>query len=223
MSMLPHYIHIVNPKLKHIYLSFNEEGELVIKSPRVSQRSIEKLLIKKASWISNSRKKLEQKKGKKVNFKHKPELYFLGMSYPLVLHPYDKKSTKLTFNGESFKLFYHHYNEELFEKKIDHFYRQAAENHIPKVVTHWSTKMNLSPVAVNFRKTKRQWGSCSAKNTLSFNTMMMKLPLDVIQYIVIHELAHIRHKHHKKTFWLLVAHYMPEYKNQVQILKSFTT
>ena len=74
MSLLPHYIHIINPKLKHIYLSFSEEGELIIKSPKVSPTQIEQLLLKKASWINNSRRKFEEKKGRvlisdqKVNF-----------------------------------------------------------------------------------------------------------------------------------------------------------
>ena len=50
---------------------------------------------------------------------------------------------------------------------------------------------------------------------------MMKLPLDVIQYIIVHELAHIEHKHHQKKFWELVALYMPEYKEYQQELKNY--
>jgi len=83
--------------------------------------------------------------------------------------------------------------------------------------------MSLSPTDVRFRKTKRQWGSCSGKNVLSFNTMMMKLPHDVIEYIVIHELAHIRHKHHQKDFWQLVEQHLPDYKKKVKELKKYTT
>ena len=83
--------------------------------------------------------------------------------------------------------------------------------------------MGVVPNKLSFRKTKRQWGSCSAKNDLSFNTMMMKLPQDVIQYIIVHELAHITHKHHQKTFWECVEAYLPEYKTQVKELKNYTT
>ncbi len=199
MSLLPQYIHVINPKLKHIYLTFDEAGNLVIKSPKVPQRKIEQLLLKKSSWINNSREKLQQKKGKRVDFSQAPELYFMGDVYPLELILHSKKRVQLAFDGERFRLYYHSYNETLFHTHIDRFYKQEAHTYIPAQVAHWADKMCLAPTNIRFRKTKRQWGSCSARNVLSFNTMMMKLPKDVIQYIIVHELAHIRHKHHQKS------------------------
>lgn len=223
MSILPHYVHIVNPRLKHIYLALNDAGELVVKSPKVSQRQIEQLLLKKASWITRSRKKFEEKKGKSVNFTKEPELYFLGESHHLRLIQCEKKRTKLTFDGELFILYYATYDESIFQRHIDSFYKEESKSYIPPLIEKWSQTMDVQPNRISFRKTKRQWGSCSSKNDLSFNTMMMKLPPDVIQYIIVHELAHIKHKHHQKAFWAFVAHYLPEYKRQVKELKNFTT
>ena len=223
MSLLPQYIHIVNPKLKHIYLSFDDRGELVIKSPKVSQKQIEQLLLKKASWITRAREKFQLKKGRALDFSSSPELYFLGEPHKLDLTVYEKKRTKLTFDGDRFMLFYSIYDESVFQSHIDKFYKKEAKHYIPTVVQDCATTMQLRYNLISFRKTKRQWGSCSAKNDLSFNTMMMKLPLDVIQYIVIHELAHIKHKHHQKAFWALVETYLPTYKTQVKELKNYTT
>ena len=223
MSLLPQYTHIVNPKLKHIYLTFDNEGNLVIKSPKVSQRKIEQLLLKKSSWINNSREKIQQKKGKPLDFSNTLELYFLGEAYPVTLTLHSKKRVQLDFDGENFTLFYHTYDERLFQTHFDRFYKTEAQKHIPSHVAHWTEKMGLSPKNLRFRKKKRQWGSCSGKNVLSFNTMMMKLPHDVIQYIIIHELAHIKHKHHQKDFWLLVEQHLPDYKEQVAELKNYTT
>lgn len=223
MSLLPQYRHIVNPKLKHIYLSFDESGELVIKSPKVSLRKIEQLLIKKSSWIERSREKIQQKKGKSLDFSNLLELYFMGDVYPLVLKKHSKKKTQLIFNEKEFTLLYYSYDEILFQKQVDSFYKTEAKKYIPLLVKIWAEKMSLTPSDIRFRKTKRQWGSCSAKNVLSFNTMMMKLPQDVIQYIIVHELAHIRHKHHQRSFWQEVERYLPDYKKQVQVLKNYTT
>ena len=223
MSLLPHYIHIVNPKLKHIYLSFDNEGNLVIKSPQVTQRKIEQLLLKKASWINSAREKMAQKKGKTLDFSKDLALYFLGQAYPLSLTLHSKKRVQLDFDGEAFTLFYHTYDERLFHIHVDRFYKNEAQKHMPSRVTLWAEKMGLSPKDLRFRKTKRQWGSCSGRNVLSFNTMVMKLPQDVIQYIIIHELAHIRHKHHQKDFWQLIEHYLPNYKTQITELKNYTT
>jgi len=223
MSLLPHYIHIINPKLKHIYLSFNEEGELIIKSPKVSTKQIEQLLLKKASWINNSRKKFKEKKGKHIDFTSKRELYFLGEAHQLQLVVYEKKRTTLGFDGDIFTLYYSVYDEKVFQRHIDTFYKEEAKQYIPELVNTWAKVMGLVYNNISFRKTKRQWGSCSGRNDLSFNTMMMKLPLDVIQYIIVHELVHIVHKHHQKSFWQLVEKYLPEYKTQVKELKNFTT
>jgi predicted metal-dependent hydrolase len=221
--MLPQYIHIIKPKLKHIYLSFDTRGNLVIKSPKISQKRIEQLLLKKASWITESRQKLLEKKGKSVDFSGSCTLYFLGQSYPLHLISYDKKYTKLHFDGDCFSLYYSHYDVSIFQKHIDRFYKKEAQATIPTLVQTWSKTMALTPRKIRFRKASRQWGSCNSYNDLSFNTMMMKLPLDMIQYIIVHELAHISHKHHQKSFWALVQHYLPEYKTQVHALKQFST
>ncbi len=221
MSFLPQYIHIIKPKLKHIYLTFDEEGNLIIKSPHISQERIEKLLLKKASWIQKARAKYQLKKGKSLNFQKENKLYFLGKSYPLHLIHYKKKYTKLTFDGTMFTLYYETYNEALFQKHINTFYKKEASTYIPPIVREWAKNMHLRYNKISFRKTKRQWGSCSMENNLNFNTMMMKLPPEVIQYIVIHELAHIVHKHHQKSFWKLVQKYLPSYKQQIKELKNF--
>ena len=82
MDLLPRYTHIVNNRLKHTYLTFDEEGNLVIKSPKVSQAYIEKLLLKKSSWIRRSKEKLLQKKGRTLDFSKEMSLYF----YRFILH-----------------------------------------------------------------------------------------------------------------------------------------
>ena len=86
MQILPRYTHIVNTKLKHTYLSFDEEANLVIKSPKVSHQYIEQLILKKSLWINRSQKKILEKKGKTSSFK---EIYFQGHSYPLILQTHD--------------------------------------------------------------------------------------------------------------------------------------
>ena len=111
----------------------------------------------------------------------------------------------------------------LFQKHVDNFYKEEATQFIPLLVAKCSEKMALSPTSIRFRKTKRQWGSCSGKNVLSFNTMIMKLPQSVIQYIIVHELAHIKHKHHQKSFWNLVELHLPDYKQHVTELHTYTT
>ncbi len=223
MSFLPSYTHTIKPKLKHIYLSFDEEGNLLIRSPKVSRKRIEQLLLKKASWINKSREKIQNKKGKVFSFKQASEVYFMGKAYPLTLAVHEIKRSKLHFDGQCFTLLYNEYDENIFQKHLHNFYKEEAKRYIPEHVERWAGIMKLTPKKITFRKTKRQWGSCSSKNDLSFNTLMMKLPHNVIQYIIVHELAHIKHKHHQKAFWELVMQYLPEYKLHATELKNYST
>jgi len=221
-SLLPTYTHLVNPKLKHTYLSFDDKGNLIIKSPPISTAYIEQLLIQKSAWIRRAQQKIQKKKGGYPDFDKDGELLYKGEIFPFTLQQWKKKQIALDFDGDRFVLYYHTHDPERFVKHIDHFYKQAAIEAFPFWVEKWARTMEVSYNKLNFRKTKRQWGSCSAKNSISLNTMLMKLPPKLIDYVIVHELAHIRHKHHQKPFWDTVATYLPEYKDAIATLKSYT-
>jgi len=106
-------------------------------------------------------------------------------------------------------------------RNIDTFYKNEAKKIIPPIVDKYSNIMNLFPTNLKYRKNKRTWGSCNYKNGLNFNTLLVKFPMEVIEYVVIHELAHIKHKNHSKKFWDLVEVYCPDYKQRENLLKSF--
>lgn len=103
---------------------------------------------------------------------------------------------------------------------IDTFYKEEIKNYVLPFVEEYSKKMQLFPSSIKFRKNKRTWGSCNFKNGLNFNYLLMKYPIDIMEYIVIHELAHIKFKNHSKDFWKLVEFYSPNYK---KIEKKFKT
>ena len=108
------------------------------------------------------------------------------------------------------------YSHEMIEK----LYRQKAKEIIPPLVETYSRKMQLYPTKISFRKAKTRWGSCSAKNSLSFNIHLMQTPLPFIEYVVVHELAHIRYKNHSKAFWSLVEEILPDYKERQTLIKN---
>jgi predicted metal-dependent hydrolase len=106
-------------------------------------------------------------------------------------------------------------------KNLDSFYKKEIVKYLPNLVEKYSKKMNLFPTSISYRKNKRTWGSCNYKNGLNFNILLMKFPLELMEYVVIHELAHIEHKNHSKNFWDLVEYYCPDYKQREKIFKSF--
>ena len=102
--------------------------------------------------------------------------------------------------------------EDFNIKNLDIFYKKEIRKILPSKVEELSKKMQLFPTSISFRKNKRTWGSCNYKNGLNFNILLMKFPIEVMEYVIIHELAHIKHKNHSKDFWNLVEIYCPNYR-----------
>jgi len=124
------------------------------------------------------------------------------------------KSNEYLFLGEK-------YIKNSLLKNIDEFYREKAKEIIPELVSKYSKQMNLYSTSIKFRKNKNTWGSCNYKNGLNFNILLVKYPIEIVEYVVIHELAHIKHKNHSKKFWDLVEVYCPDYKKRMKLFKTF--
>ncbi|PWE24704.1 M48 metallopeptidase family protein, partial [Aliarcobacter skirrowii] len=88
------------------------------------------------------------------------------------------------------------------------------------LVEKYSNLMQLYPTKISYRKNRRTWGSCNFKNELNFNILLAKYPIFIIEYIVIHELAHIKHKNHSKDFYFLVEKFSPNYKKIEEFFKT---
>lgn len=112
------------------------------------------------------------------------------------------------------------YDLDMNLQELDKFYRKNAQEIIPKLVEKYSLEMNLFPSSIKYRKNKNTWGSCNYKNGLNFNIYLCKFPLEIIEYVVIHELAHIKHKNHSKNFWNFVGIYCVDYKSRIKLFKS---
>ncbi len=114
----------------------------------------------------------------------------------------------------------HHTNCTYTQDELDSLYEQKAKELIPSFIALHSKKMELFPNKIGFRKNKTRWGSCSGRNNLSFNIYLAKTPVEFIEYVVVHELAHIKHKNHSKEFWQLVEKFMPDYKLRQNMIKG---
>ena len=136
-------------------------------------------------------------------------VWYLGRSY--LVHIRSAASNRLDFDGERF--LFHCRSEEGFQTALNRFYLRSAKRHIGARVEMWSKRMGLFPASVRFRRYKNRWGCCAPDDTITFNTALMRYEEALVDYVVVHELAHIRHKHHQKAFWELVAQHIPDYRD----------
>ena len=90
---------------------------------------------------------------------------------------------------------------------------QKALSVIPDKVKYYAEIMGVTYGRITIRNQKTRWGSCSSKGNLNFNCLLMLMPDKVLDYVVVHELCHLKQMNHSKKFWMEVERYMPDYKN----------
>lgn len=95
-----------------------------------------------------------------------------------------------------------------------------AKEYLPRRTAHWSAAMGLVPTGIKVTSARTRFGSCSGKNSLCFSWRLMQYPPEAIDYVVVHELAHIRHHDHSPAFYALIERYMPDWRERMKLLKE---
>lgn len=99
-------------------------------------------------------------------------------------------------------------------------YIRRAKASLPGKVEYYGALMELRPVGITITGARTRFGSCSAKGRLSFSWRLMQYPEAAVDYVVVHELAHLRYMNHRQEFYALVGKYMPDYKARQKLLKE---
>ena len=95
-----------------------------------------------------------------------------------------------------------------------------AKEYLPARVAYWSAVMGLTPTGIRITSARTRFGSCSGKNSICFSWRLMLYPPEAIDYVVVHELAHIRHHDHSPAFYALVERYMSDWRERMKLLKE---
>ena len=97
---------------------------------------------------------------------------------------------------------------------------KQAHNLIPARVAYYAPIVGVSYNRIAIRDTKTRWGSCSKDGNLNFNFRLVKMPVEILDYVVVHELCHRIHMNHSKEFWAEVERVIPDYKERRKYLKA---
>ncbi len=221
-SCQPAYQLIRTRKRKRtISLSIARNGDIIIRAPfHLKSESIEAFFREKRSWIQKKLRETSAGVDRSVarGFVAGEVFPFLGQYYPLEIVAPTDSHRPLLFAQERFYL-----NERYRTKARDLFiswYKEQAREKIRERVQLYGSRMLLFPDRQKITSARYQWGGCSSKNTLTFTWRIVMAPLPVIDYLVVHELAHIREKNHSSRFWKIVRETFPDYPTMKAWLKS---
>lgn len=214
-------------KAKNIRLVIDNNGLHIIKPLRVKISDVERVLKEKSSWIYKHYVELLQKKQSMPVRKWETgeTLLYLGQNCKINIMGHKKSIASVSFDGDAFYVYMDENTtgEErnlLIESVFKKWYRKAAGIVLNERLEHFCRITGLKFRAMRLKEQKTRWGSCSKDGNLNFNWKLIMAPLWVVDYVVLHEVSHLRHLNHSKDFWSLVAHYMPDYKKAQEWLKN---
>ena len=214
------YIHmnpnkIIRSKRKTLSLTINENAELIIRAPkRLSIEKIQDFINEKENWI-NRKKRLIENQIKDVTSNHNKILY-LGNLFPINLE--QNASKELFFTGEEFIA--NSIEPDSLSLSIKKWYKNKFKEIALPRVAYFANKHNLMVNQVRIKNQKTMWGSCSSKNNINLNYLLLMAPMGVIDYVIVHELVHTIHRNHSTDFWDSVESIMPEFQEHKRWLKK---
>lgn len=216
-------------KVKNINLRIKPNMEIYISVPMNLHRDyIENFIRSKEEWIKSVLKKVEDVKEKQKGFEYKNgEIYkFLGKEYNLIVRTGNFNGVSLKNDAKS-NVMILTVNENIFEnidekkKVMEKWYFENAKKLFLKFVEKWLEILDehVEKVAINPMKTR--WGSCNyVKKYINLNTELIKRTPFEIEYVILHELTHLKYPNHGKGFYNYIERYMPNYKVAEKMLNA---
>jgi predicted metal-dependent hydrolase len=207
---------IVRSSRKSLALTITSDATLIVKAPKLVPKFLINAFIRnQEKWIQTQLKKLEKRPvALPKSYKSGEIFLFLGMKLEL---EYAEVTDVVVKDG---KLLFPKGLEFRAQKQILAWYKIQARQIISQQVEDFSAQMKASYTSLTFSDTKSQWGSCTHDNKLQFSWRLVMTPITVLNYVVIHELAHTTEKNHSRKFWELVNKYCPSYNRQRKWLKE---
>ncbi len=199
---------IIRSKRKSISIVITQGGDLIVNAPLgVNERRILEVVEKHSKWIEEKLKQVQQKSAKSKSFVEGEEFLFLGNTYKLYI--LKNQDEPLVFNNAFYlSKDFQHVGKKIFIS----WYKKKAYEVISERVDLWAKRHDFNYTNLRITDAQRRWGSCSSKKTLSFSWRLIMAPLEVIDYVVVHELSHLLYPNHGKMFWLKVRSIIPEYE-----------
>ncbi|MBF0123053.1 MAG: M48 family metallopeptidase [Candidatus Omnitrophica bacterium] len=210
---------IIRSRRRSVALIVTREAELIVRAPwQVSEGFIQNLILEKRDWverkIQETRERLQKIAPKQ--FVEGEEFLFLSQKYSLKIVD---EAREISLDGPSLV-----FPRAFLTSPREHlkaWYRQEALKVIASRVEFFAQRDGFQYKSVRISSAQRRWGSCGSRGGLNFSWRLVMLPMSVIDYLVVHELHHLRHRNHSSRYWDAVRAAMPSFEREEKLLRFY--
>jgi predicted metal-dependent hydrolase len=209
---------LLRSRRKTIVLYVRSDGSLEVRAPlRLSMAAIQAFVDSKTDWIMHQREKLLSRStsDQRVGYAKGDFIWFLGQVLQLDFAANNLRQLKI----EGHRLAIPVEMQTNLESPLIAWYRAQARQIITARVEFFSKRYRIQQKGIRITSARSRWGSCSANNHLNFPYRLVMAPLDIIDYVVVHELVHTMVHNHGKGFWSKVSEILPDYRLRRKWLK----
>ena len=210
------------PYKRSIGITLQVNGRVKVSAPKSTPLAmIVKYVESQTEWINQHLAKYESIRASypRKQVKAGERLPYLGRELTLVFEPALKQKPTVSIRGDELVIAIPCSKWAQFDASAEHaelmplvlrFYQTASREILSERLSFFVRQMDLHPSGVSFRSQKTRWGSCSSRGRISLNWRLVVAPLDVIDYVVVHELSHLKVYNHSEVFWRLVETQIPD-------------
>lgn len=208
---------IIRSKRKTLALIVKSDGSVIVRAPlRTLEQSIREFIENHTEWIEKKQAEALAMSAPVPRQYAPGEMFiYLGCPYPLEIMKGQKQPLLLE---DSFKLA--ESAQANAALAFERWYRAEAKQILKERVNVYARQYDLQYKKIRITSARTRWGSCSANGSLNFSWRLILTPMEVVDYVVVHELAHTVFHNHSKSFWKRVEKMMPDYKERRKWLRK---
>jgi predicted metal-dependent hydrolase len=217
---------IIYSRRRTLGISILPDSSVIVRAPfHTSFKTITRIVQEKAAWIIKHRDNYRKKEKKKLNgpLASGEIQLFRGKEYFLQIT--ESKKPFVRFSNGAIEVGLENTSDILSVKKLlKKAYRQEALTIFPEMLSNALLKHEnqiFKPIGLIIRSMKSRWGSCSKKGIITLSTELIKLSDNCIEYVIIHELCHLRHHNHGKEYYALLSELLPDWKRVRKELRNY--
>lgn len=209
---------IVKKKIKNSYIRILPTLEVRVSVPKnATDYYINNLIDSKKDWIVQKLDFVSKQQHSKIStLNTNDKIFYLGLEYSIKVIQSTKNNVEFDNNT---LLLYTKNNDFTYKQKIiDKFYLSSAKNILTEIVENYTFLVKKNVNCVKIRKMSSRWGSCNyIRGNINLNSELIKKPLMFVEYVVLHELAHLTHPNHSRDFYAYIEQFMPDWKQRCKL------